>query len=81
MTPLPLNTSQPPTRQVPKMSTEGSQDSVGMSKFIDFDAQGAEEEDVKMLAPIHTVPSHDARRAMVDDVSLHSYWRSTYISG
>ena len=72
MTPLPLNTPQSQTHQLPRLPTEGSQDSVGMSKFINFDGQGAEEEELKMLSPVHTVPWYGSRRAMIDKVGLHS---------
>jgi hypothetical protein len=72
MTPLPQNTSQPQVHPNSRLATEGSQDSMRMSSFIDFDAaDAAEEEDLKMILPKPTLP-HDgpSRKAMMDEVSL-----------
>lgn len=63
------------------MPTEGSQDSVGMSKFVDFGGQGDEGEDMKMLLPIHTLPWYSERRPAMDEVSLSNFGRNTYKSG
>jgi hypothetical protein len=72
MTPLPQNTSQPQVHPDSRLATEGSQDSLKMSSFIDFDAAGAaEEEDLKMILPKLALPRDGpARKALVDEVSL-----------
>lgn len=71
MTPLPQNASQPQILPNPNSLTKGSQDSMRMSSFVDFDAADAEEEDLKMILPKPTLLLSDpARKAMIDKVGL-----------
>lgn len=94
MTPLPQIVSEPEAQRVPRLPTEGSQDSVGMSSFIDFDGQAGQpgqplqsdqnvQDDVKELAPIHSLPwytgSASERKDKVDSVSLRIFQQSMCI--
>jgi hypothetical protein len=47
---------------------------MGMSSFVNFDAAGAEEEDLKTILPKPTLPPNGAaRKAMIDEVSLGTF--------
>jgi hypothetical protein len=73
VTPLPQNLSPTQTHASPKPVVEGSQDSMRMSSFVDFDAAGIEEEDMKPILPQPALPPAGAeRKAMIDEVSLGS---------
>ena len=49
----------------------GSQDSMRMSSFVDFEAVGAEDEDLKMILPKRTSPpTCPDRKTMIAEVSL-----------
>lgn len=74
MTPLPQNESQPQAILDSTRAAENSQESMGMSSFVNFDAAGAEEEDLKTILPKPTLPpSGAARKAMIDEVSLGTF--------
>ncbi len=50
---------------------DGSQDSMRLSSFVDFEAAGAEDEDLKMILPKRTSPpTCPERKTMIAEVSL-----------
>ncbi|ERF73587.1 hypothetical protein EPUS_07521 [Endocarpon pusillum Z07020] len=66
VTPLPQNTSHPQLHSNPTPPTDGSQDSMRMSSFVDFEAAGAEDEDLKMILPKRTSsPTCPDRKTMI----------------
>lgn len=56
----------------PRTASEGSQDSTRMSSFIDFDGKsGAKDVEERTLAKATVPLSGAARKAMIEEVSLH----------